>query len=62
MYKILVNNGCYLSLKYVQLLMKQAGVCSIMKKRYHPYPSKEKVVQLTNLLKQNCSTQTINEK
>ena len=58
----LVNNGCYLSLKRVQRLMKKAGIRSIKKKKYRPYPSKEKVIQLDNLLKRDFSTQTINEK
>ncbi|TJZ36566.1 IS3 family transposase [Priestia megaterium] len=61
-HKMLVNNGCDLSLKRVQRLMKQAGIRSITKKKYRPYPSKEKVIKLTNLLKRDFSTQTINEK
>ncbi|WP_108745578.1 IS3 family transposase [Priestia filamentosa] len=61
-HKILVNKGCYLSLKRVQRLMKKAGIRSITKKKYRPYPSKGKVVQLNNLLKRDFSTQTINEK
>ncbi|MBU8757506.1 IS3 family transposase [Priestia megaterium] len=44
-HKILVNNRCYLSLKRVQRLMKRAGIHSIMKKKYRPYPSKDKVVK-----------------
>ncbi|WP_425325422.1 IS3 family transposase [Priestia megaterium] len=59
-HKILINNECYLSLNRVQRLMKRAGIRSITKKKYCPYPSKEKVV--TNLLKRHFSTQTINEK
>jgi len=61
-HKILVNNGCYLSLKRVQRLMKRAGIRSITKKKYSPYPSKEKVAKLNSLLKRDFSTQTINEK
>lgn len=61
-HQTLVNNGCYLSLKRVQRLMKKAGIRSIKKKKYRPYPSKEKVIQLDNLLKRDFSTQTINEK
>ncbi|UOO40439.1 DDE-type integrase/transposase/recombinase [Priestia megaterium] len=59
-HKMLVNNGCYLSLKRIQRLMKHAGIRSIMKNR--PYPSKERIVQLTNLVKRDFSTQTIIEK
>ncbi|WP_081356457.1 IS3 family transposase [Priestia aryabhattai] len=58
----LVNNRCYLSLKRIQRLTKKARIRLITKKKYQAYPSKEKVVQLTNLLKRNFSTQTINEK
>jgi transposase InsO family protein len=61
-HQALLNNGCHLSLKRVQHLMKRAGIRSITKKKYRPYPSKEKVLQLENLLKRDFSTQTINEK
>lgn len=61
-HQTLVNNRCYLSLKRVQHLMKKARIRSITKKKYHPYPSKEKIMQLDNLLKRDFSTQTINEK
>ncbi|MCT9853055.1 IS3 family transposase, partial [Priestia megaterium] len=61
-HQTLVNNGCYLSLKRVQRLMKKARIRSITKKKYRPYPSKEKVIQLDNLLKRDFSTRTINEK
>ncbi|MGE7218620.1 IS3 family transposase [Priestia koreensis] len=58
-HQTLVNNGCYPSLKRVQRLMKKAGIRSSKKKKYRPYPSKEKVIQLDNLLKRDFSTQTI---
>ncbi|UAT29134.1 IS3 family transposase [Bacillus badius] len=61
-HKTLLNRGFFLSLKRVQRLMKKAGIRSIIKKKYRPYPSKEKVVQLDNLLKRDFSTCTINEK
>jgi putative transposase len=61
-HKALLNSGFYLSLKRVQRLMRKAGIRSITKKKYRPYPSKEKVVQLDNLLMRNFSTHTINEK
>ncbi|AYE53405.1 IS3 family transposase (plasmid) [Priestia megaterium NCT-2] len=61
-HQILVNNECYLSLKRVQRLMKKAGIRSVTKKKYRPYPLKEKVIQMNNLLKRDFSTQTINEK
>ncbi len=58
----LINDGFKVSLKRVQRLMKKADIRSITKKKYRPYPSKEKVIQLGNLLKRDFSTQTINEK
>ena len=61
-HKILLNNGLFLNLKRVQRLMRKADIRLVTKKKYHPYPSKEKVVQLNNLLKRDFSTQMINEK
>ncbi|UPO90010.1 IS3 family transposase [Niallia sp. Man26] len=61
-HKTLSNNGVCLSLKRVQRLMRKAGIRSITRKKYRPFPSKEKVVQLGNLLKRDFSTCTINEK
>ncbi|WP_454871082.1 IS3 family transposase [Priestia megaterium] len=61
-HQILVKSEFYLGLKRVQRLMKKAGIRSVTKKKYRPYPSKEKVMQLDNLLKRDFSTQTINEK
>ena len=42
--------------------MKKAGIKSIVRKKYRPYPSKEKVVERENLLNQDFSTTFINEK
>lgn len=42
--------------------MRKADIRSIVKKKYKPYPSKEKVVERDNLLQQDFSTNTINEK
>ncbi len=58
----LLVSGFHLSLKRVQRLMRKAQIRSITRKKYRPYPSKEKVIQLGNLLKRDFSTQTINEK
>lgn len=41
--------------------MSKERIRSITKK-HRPYPSKEKVIQLVNLLKQDFTAQTINEK
>ncbi|WP_434218677.1 IS3 family transposase [Peribacillus simplex] len=61
-HQILLTKGFSLSLKRVQRLMSKASIRSITKKKYRPYPSKEKVIQLDNLLKRDFTTQTINEK
>ena len=42
--------------------MSKMGIRSITKKKYRPYPSKEKVIQLENLLKRDFTTETINKK
>jgi len=42
--------------------MKKADIRSITVKKYRPYPSKEKVVERENVLEQDFSTNTINEK
>lgn len=42
--------------------MKKAGIRSIVTKKYRPYSSKEKVVERENLLNQDFTTTTINEK
>ncbi len=61
-HETLLTKGFSLSLKRVQRLMNKARIRSITKKKYRPYPSKEKFIQLDNLLKRNFTTQTINEK
>lgn len=42
--------------------MRKSQIRSITRKKYRSYPSKEKVIQLGNLLKGDFSTQTINKK
>ena len=42
--------------------MSKKGIRSIIKKKYRPYPSKEKVIQLENILKRDFTTETIKEK
>jgi len=59
---LLKQEGFHVSLKRVQRLMKKSDIRSIVKKRYKPYPSKEKVVQRDNLLNQDFTTHTLNEK
>jgi putative transposase len=59
---LLQEEGFSISLKRVQRLMKKDDIRSIVKKKYRPYPSKERVVERENLLNQDFSTNTINEK
>lgn len=59
---LLKQEGFQVSLKRVRRLMRKAGIRSIVKRKYKPYPSREKVVERANLLKQDFSTNTINEK
>lgn len=61
-HKTLIGEGFHVSLKRVQRLMKQAGIQSIVIKKFRPTPSKEKVVERENILKRDFSTTTINEK
>lgn len=62
-HQLLLTKGFKVSLKRVQRLMKRAGVSSTIQKKYRPYMSKkEKVEERENLLKQDFSTKTINEK
>src|SRR5690625_3788551 len=42
--------------------MREAGIRSIVVKKFRPTPSKEKVVERENFLERDFSTQTINEK
>lgn len=58
----LQKEGYSVSLKRVQRLMKRAGIRSIVVKKYRPYPSKQKIEERENLLDQDFSTNSINEK
>jgi putative transposase len=59
---LLQEEGFSVSLKRVQRLMRKAEIRSIVKKKYKPYPSKEKVVERDNLIHRDFATNTINEK
>lgn len=61
-HKILLSEGFHVSIKRVQRLMKQAGIQSIIVKKFRPTPSQEKVVERENILKRDFSTTAINEK
>jgi len=59
---ILQQEGYSVSLKRVQRLMKAADIQSITRKKYRPCSSKHQVEERDNLLHQDFSTTTINEK
>ncbi|WP_396019961.1 IS3 family transposase [Bacillus sp. SD088] len=61
-HQILKKEGYTVSLKRVQRLMKKEGIRSITKKKFRPQFNKGKVIEGTNLLKQDFSTTTINQK
>jgi putative transposase len=62
-HETLKKQGIYVSLKRVQRLMNKAGVRSIIQAKYKPYQrSNEKNEDRENLLNQDFSTTTINEK
>jgi putative transposase len=42
--------------------MNNAGIKSIVLKKYHPYSSKQQVIERENLLEKDFSTKSINEK
>ena len=59
----LIKEGFSVSLKRVQRLMKSAGLASIIQKKYTPYKqTKELVLERDNILKQDFSTTSINQK
>ena len=59
----LLKKGLSVSLKRVQRLMKSAGLASIIQKKYTPYKqSKELVLERNNILEQDFSTTSINQK
>lgn len=59
---ILVREGYKVSLKRVQRLMKDLNLYAITVKKYKPTSSKKVVDGLENVLKQDFSTTSINEK
>ncbi|MCU7196404.1 IS3 family transposase [Turicibacter sanguinis] len=59
----LIKEGFSVSLKRVQRLMKSSGLASIIQKKYTPYKqSKEIVLERDNILEQDFSTTSINQK
>ncbi len=59
----MIKEGLCVSLKRVQRLMKSAGLASIIQKKYTPYKQpKELVLERDNILEQDFSTTSINQK
>ncbi|WP_425388506.1 IS3 family transposase [Bacillus solimangrovi] len=58
----LIEEGIHISLKRVQRLMKKADIHSIVKKKFRPHGSNERVENRENVLKRDFSTSSINEK
>lgn len=61
-HKCLQKKGFNVSIKRVQRIMKEEGIRSITVKKFRPTPSKEKVVERDNILKQDFNTTDLNQK
>ncbi|PFE03384.1 IS3 family transposase [Bacillus cereus] len=61
-HQILLEQGLQVSIKRVQRLMKKENIRSVILKKYKPHSSNSIVEERINLLEQDFSTTTINEK
>lgn len=61
-HRVLLKEGYSCSIKRVQRLMKQAGIQSNIVKKYRPASTQTPVEERENVLKQDFTTTTINEK
>ncbi|MFD1736705.1 IS3 family transposase [Bacillus salitolerans] len=61
-HRMLEKEGYLVSLKRVQRLMAELGIRSIVNKKFRPQASKGEVVERENILNQDFTTTTINEK
>ncbi|MGI2733514.1 IS3-like element ISBce13 family transposase [Bacillus cytotoxicus] len=61
-HQTLLEQGVQVSVKRVQRLMKKENIRSIILKKYKPHSSKSTIEERINLLEQDFSTTTINEK
>lgn len=61
-HKLLQKEGYSCSIKRVQRLMKEAGIQSNITKKYRPTSSPSRVEERENVLEQDFTTTTINEK
>lgn len=59
---LLEQEEIFVSQKRVARLMKEAGISSVITKKYRPAPSFGNVEERENILEQNFETTTINEK
>lgn len=60
--KLLLKKGYQASIKRVQRLMKKAGIKSTIVKKFRPQPTQKPVEERENILKQDFTTTSINEK
>ena len=61
-HQTLLKQGVQVSIKRVQRLMKKENIRSVILKKYKPHSSNSTVEERINLLEQDFSTTTINEK
>lgn len=61
-HKTLLQRGSNISIKRVQRLMKKLNISSIVIKKFKPHPSKTQILERSNILRRDFSTNTINEK
>ena len=61
-HQVLLKDGIKVSLKRVQRLMKKANLRSITTRKFRPQPSKEVILDRENILNQDFTTTTLNEK
>lgn len=61
-FKVLEQEGYKGSMDRIQRIMKGAGIRSAITKKYHPTSTQKPVMERENVLKQDFSTTTINEK
>lgn len=60
--QVLLKDGTKVSLKRVQRLMKKANLRSITVRKFRPQPSQEIILDRENILNQDFTTATLNEK
>lgn len=58
-HEMLEKQGHKISLKRVQRLMKEAGIRSIIVKKFRPTPSKEKIVERENIINRDFLRQRL---